>query len=112
MCKQRTLHHTEHGYVIQCKDCKHLRVAFGSFAITRTTAEFFEFKKTISEFYEMYKYAPDIMPEQKCIEIPTPLRSTYLVFSLDELRQLLELINEASTRLESEKFISNKINQN
>lgn len=112
MCNPKILHETERGCVVQCRDCNHLRVVFGTCAITQTTGEFFEFKKMVYESYEMNKYAPDIIPEQKCIEIPTPLRNMFFVFSLNELKQLIELISRASIILETENIISDKVKQN
>ncbi|OFX44285.1 MAG: hypothetical protein A2046_13545 [Bacteroidetes bacterium GWA2_30_7] len=105
-CKQNILYQNQNGYVIKCKECNHFKVAFGTFCITQTVPEFFEFMVKIYKIRESYKNQ-NICPEYKCIEVPTPLRNMSWIFNMNDINNLVELLEQACKKIEIEKNFCN-----
>ncbi|MBI4929310.1 MAG: hypothetical protein HY841_00990 [Bacteroidetes bacterium] len=112
MCNHKTLHHNQHGYIIKCSRCKHIQIGFGSFAVTQTMNDFFEFRQMIYENHTSAKFSHELIPEQKSIQLSTPLRNMFWVFSLNELHHFTDLLEKASISLEIEQILTTTINEN
>lgn len=106
-CKQTILYQNQYGYVIKCKECNHFRIAFGTFIITQTLSDFLEFRITISKIRESNKRQIDIASEHKCIELPTSLRNMSWIFSMNDINNLVNILEQACKNIEIEKNFCN-----
>lgn len=107
MCAYKTLCNTKDGYVIQCNGCDHIQVAFGTTCQTFTQDQFYEHIRTVDECYNIHNL--NAFKDQKCITIPTVARSMSLVYSVNELKKLLQLLINGRNSLEHEKlFVFNE----
>ena len=104
MCVYKKLHHNENGYVVRCNVCQHFHVAFGSTVLAHTEDQFYDFIRTVDEYYEINRFYS--CRAQKVVQIPTIARSITLVYSLEELRKLSELLHQASDKLDKEKLFA------
>jgi len=102
MCVYKKIYHNENGYVVRCGACRHFHIAFGSTVMAHTCDQFYDFIRTIDEHYNANRFCS--CRAQKLVQIPTGLRSMTLVYSLEELRKLSELLHRASDRLDKEKL--------
>ncbi len=101
----RVLNHCEHGYVMRCRDCGCIRIAFGTAAVTYTEEAFYTFKQTVARVHTTHKENP--YAEQKRFYIPTCEASVTLVYSLLELEALTEMLDESHAALEIKKIVGN-----
>lgn len=104
MCDYKILHHCADGYVVKCLECGCLKLAFGNTAMAMDEQQFYEFKDAVTEHYRAYRKC--VSPTQKRIHIPTALPSLSLLYSLEDLEQLAELLDEAHLSLEIEKMLA------
>lgn len=104
MCNYKVLHHNEHGYVVRCGSCGFVQVAFGTACIALTVAQFHRYKRSVESYYEMYRN--EVCHNAKCVHMPTPAKSLTLVYTVKELKQLSELLEQADACLEVEKLMA------
>lgn len=104
MCIYKKLHHNKNGYVVWCTVCRHFQVAFGSTILAYTEDQFYDFIRTVDEYYKTNRFYT--CRAQKMVQIPTNARFVTLVYSLEELRKLLELLHQASDKLDKEKLFA------
>jgi hypothetical protein len=96
MCCYRTLQKNEHGYVVKCNKCAHLHVAFGNTVMAFTTDQFHEFVRTVRDCNQANSNCTN--RHAKMIQIPTAARSITLVYSINEIQQLLALLEKAEKK--------------
>jgi len=107
MCNFNTLKYNDYGYVMQCNDCNHLQVAFGTVILSLTPDQFHELIETAEQHYMHHNPYP--FREEKIIRMPTPARSVMMVFSLHELKELLNLLVAGRDKLQYRQlFILNQ----
>jgi cephalosporin hydroxylase len=104
MCNLKVLHHNEHGHVVQCANCRHLQIGYGTTVISMDTDEFEKFNNAISESYEEYKNAH--FSEFKNITMHTPYKQIRLVFSPRDLMLLQDLLGQAGIMMEVNSLLS------
>ena len=85
-------------------ECGCLKLAFGTTVMAMSETQFYEFKHVIVEYYHSYKKC--VSQSQKRIHIPTALSSISLLYSLDDLEQLAELMDEAHLSIEIDKLLT------
>lgn len=104
MCQYKIYHQSEWGYVVKCNGCEHLQLAFGTIAITFTYEQFDEFVETVCEYYEAYK--DECFREQKTLRIPTAAQSISLAFSINEMEQLMNMLNETLVLMQANERLT------
>lgn len=104
MCDYKLLHHSKNGYVVKCLECGCLKLAFGTTVMGLDETQFYAFKKIISEYYASYSKC--LSPTQRRIHIPTAMPSMSLLYSLDDLKELALLLDEAHLSIEIEKLLA------
>jgi hypothetical protein len=98
-------HHNDFGYAARCPRTMHLHVCFGNVALAATAAEFQEFRASISAVYHHYlQYTPD--PDIRNIAVRTPAHKMALVFTMAELTQLWEILENTALLLEVEEILA------
>lgn len=102
MCRYKTLHHAESGYVVRCERCGNFHVGFGTTVLAMTMEQLEAFSKTVDEQYSWHNDHPD--RSHKMVLIPTADRSVSLVYSVNDLKQLSALLRKAFDRIAIEKL--------
>lgn len=90
MCNYKTLNANKHGYIVQCNSCNHIQITFGSGILTLSVAQFYKLIDTVDALYIAHNLYP--FPDQKAIKIPTDSKSVVMIFSVNELKELLYLL--------------------
>lgn len=103
MCNHRILAHSENGYIVQCKNCNHYQLAFGTSVICLSAKQYVKFKTVMSSQYEYWQY--NGFPNQKNVELPTFSSNTQFVLTFNELEKFKELIEEAEVLLEVDRIL-------
>ena len=104
MCNIKVLHHNEHGHVVQCANCRQLQIGYGNTIISMGINEFQKFRKVISESCKDSK--DSLSPQVSNITIHTPSQQIKLVFSVQELELLHDLIGQAGIMMEVNSILS------
>lgn len=104
MCNYDILFHNQHGYIVKCRECEHLKLAFGTAALTFNEEEFYDFKHIADSYFHLHKDAA--CRTQKQIQIPTAHKAVALVYTLDELENLTEILEEAHINLEVQRLLA------
>ena len=102
MCKSKILKTSDDGYVMHCKGCGQIQVAFGTTIISMTQSKFYEYIKAIDDLYSIHNLYP--FKDEKLIKIPTPARGVIMVYSVNELKDLLHMLVEGRNKLEYNKL--------
>ena len=102
MCDYKILHQNEHGYVVRCNKCDCLKVAFGTTAISLTRKQLDEFTEVIREYSEANSFG--LYPNHKSVSIPTAAKSVHLLYSSEDLKKLIELLEEAHLSIAIEQL--------
>lgn len=105
MCNYDILHHNEHGYIVKCRGCENLKVAFGTTTLTLNEDDFYELKYIADACYDRYKNCS--CRSQKQIQIPTTTQAITLVYTLEELEKLIQLMDEAYINMEVQRLLAN-----
>lgn len=105
MCSYKTLFYDdEAGYVILCKGCDSIQVAFGNVLFTWNRPDFYEFYHFIK--YTVQEQPAGLPPNKKLITIPVPCDGIRLILSARELHQLHHMLDTAETELQSQLLIT------
>jgi len=105
MCSYQTLFYNEvTGYVIHCRQCNTIQLAFGNVLITLYKEDFYGFHQCINRIKEEYEEYSDCA--KKCITVPTPCEGIKFLVSGPELAQLQVMVEEAETELKSLAMLS------
>ncbi|MDZ7878313.1 MAG: DUF6686 family protein [Saprospiraceae bacterium] len=89
------LHLNSTGYVVQCVCCDHFQVAFGNTLLVFTHQELSDFFDKITMILETSLCDK---PNVKLFQFPTATPSVILAFTLNELKALTHLIEQAVVR--------------
>ncbi|RSK29926.1 DUF6686 family protein [Hymenobacter metallilatus] len=97
-------HHNDLGYCARCPRTQHLHICFGNVALAATAQEFQELRSSVQETWQHHCLrTPD--PEARCIALRTPAPRLALVFSLAELTQLRDILENTALLLEVEQLL-------
>ena len=97
-------HHNEFGYCARCPRTQHLHICFGNLALAATPGEFQEFRRYVSETWQQYCLSTHD-PDARHIALRTPAPRLALVFSLIELTQLRDILENTALLLEVELLL-------
>ncbi len=103
MCRFKTWHSDEHGYVIQCEECFHFQVSFGTTMLTMDHVQYHHFTETICKRVEDRLPMPD--PNCKCIILPTHTEAIHIILSDNELSRLHDMIQLADTEMRTKALM-------
>ena len=98
----KTLLEKEYGYVGVCEICKVYHIAFKNIMFCLNESEFEWFRQLLTEKRMMEAYDT---PHGKELIHYTPLSNFYLLFSHDEVSELLTLMNEVALTVEARKML-------
>lgn len=98
-------HHNDFGYAARCPRTMHLHVCFGNVALAATAPEFQEFRAIISETYRYYTLRTTD-PDTRRIAVRTAAHKMALVFTMTELRQLWEILENTALLLEVNELLT------
>lgn len=104
MCQFKNWYADEGGYVIQCVDCKHFQVSFGTTMLTLDEQQFDVLTKTALQKKELHVCMPD--PDCKCIILPTPSNSVHIILSERELLHLHEMTQAVDVEIKTNCMLS------
>lgn len=107
MCKQKILSHNENGYVASCSKCSHFQIAFISTILMLTEAQFSEFASQVSNQLHYSERQTDENHKTFCIH--TFSINTRLILSLNELRKLVYLVEEANASLQVNNLLHGEL---
>lgn len=88
-----TLYADHNGYVVLCEPCKTFHIAFGTIAFDQTESSLLSLMRVLELHYVENQY--DIKPNCRCVQITTPFDGFRLLFSLNEIEQFIEMLNQA-----------------
>jgi hypothetical protein len=100
-------HHNDFGYCARCPRTCHLYVCFGNVALAATATEFAEFRQVVAATWQ-HHCLRTTDPEARCIALRTPAPHLALVFSLVELTQLRDILENTALLLEVEQLLGPK----
>ena len=106
MCSYQTLfYNDESGYVILCRACDSIQVAFGNILLTWNRPDFYDFYHFIKR---MFNETPidDAAINKKTLAIPVPCEGVRILLSARELQQLHQMLDTAETELQSQQLMS------
>jgi hypothetical protein len=95
MCEFESLYFDDDGYVVRCKQCGHYQLAFISTMLSLTQNEFEKFCQLV--YYKCQEPDAALLPNSKCIVIPTPGSKFCLVLSKVEAVKLCSILDEVDT---------------
>lgn len=104
MCRFKNWYHDENGYVIQCEDCRHFQVSFGTSMLTFDEIQFKNFVQLLSAKKNEHVLMHN--PDCKCIILPTPSNQIHIILSENELMELNEMIQAADTEMQTRQLLS------
>ena len=102
MCDYSSLYKSAHGYMMRCNKCRHIHIAFGNAILTLSGDQFSDFAKSIDGTFGLRRH--DLDRQTKQIYVPTPSSAVVLLYSIDELELLNELLNGANEALHREQL--------
>lgn len=98
MCKFKMLEYSPLGYVAKCESCKQLQLAFGNIVVRNNEEQFHAFCRIISKKASDMKY--ELERDVRNIYLESPCRNVMMVFNLNELEELSELLECSMVSLE------------
>lgn len=103
MCNAQTLAHSNDGYIIRCRECRRVQLAFGTAALTIDEEQLLTIKEKI--YYEMqYRGISYNQPALKQISIEINA-STMLCLSINEVTALQDLMDQAFAVIDAYRII-------
>jgi len=85
MCKWSTYYAGEDGYVVECADCRHVQLGFGTVMLTLSRADFIVFAQLTANQWACHVPTGS---HRKCIVLPTPVPFYKMLLTEDELQGL------------------------
>jgi hypothetical protein len=106
MCNYQTLFYDDEcGYVILCRGCDSIQVAFGNVLLTWNRPDFYDFYNFIKRMLNETPIDPATV-NKKTLAIPVPCEGVRILLSPRELQQLHNMLDSAETELQSQQLMS------
>src|SRR5688500_5880702 len=103
MCQIKRLYQNKYGEISQCACSSHIQLTFGNFVLGLSETELEVLKAYISPLYEQEKELGHPVNE-RYIYLSPSVSHLMVVFSLEELAGLMDLLNQASIVLQIQKI--------
>ena len=97
MCKFNTLKNNTEGYVLHCKDCNRIKIAFATTLLVLTNNQFQELLQNAHDLHLRYKNDP--LQNRKMIVVSTPSPSISMIFTPREVASFYQLLNDSNQKL-------------
>lgn len=104
MCQFLNWYADDDGYVIQCKECMHFQVSFGTTMLTLSEEQYQTFVSIVA--YKKQEVIPMQDSSCKCIVLPTPSNSVSIILSEKELNFLYNMTQSADNELKTNQLLS------
>jgi hypothetical protein len=104
MCQYHNLHYSDHGFIVQCRRCKSISLAFGNVALKLSTEQFILFRKQLQQHYNR-RFGGESLYE-KCMYFPVNSEQVALVLNAVELGNILNMMDEAAVLMEAYEILS------
>jgi len=104
-CDYTTLHVSQRGYVVQCRNCGGYQMAFGNVQLHICTEEFIALKDYVAIKYR--NVASSTERDKRDNYICTDSQRVVMVLSIDELGQYNELLQQAWLKQTMNEAIKN-----
>lgn len=104
MCRFKSWYQDEGGYVVQCEDCRHFQLSFGTTMLTMDEYQFRQFSAMVLSKKEQHRLMLD--PDCKCIILPTPSECVHTILSERELMHLSEILQATDTEIKANQLLS------
>lgn len=98
MCDTQTLAYSAEGYIIRCKQCNRMQLAFGPVAIIIKEKQFRQLRARAGAEL-MYRDTCIMDPDLKFVSLPIN-NTTMLCLSTNELTAFTDLIDQATALME------------
>jgi hypothetical protein len=106
MCNYQTLYYDDEcGYVVLCRGCDSIQVAFGNVLLTWNRPDFYDFYNFIKRMFNETPIDPAVI-NRKSLAIPVPCEGVRVLLSPRELQQLHNMLDAAETELQSQQLMS------
>lgn len=106
MCNYQTLFYDDEcGYVVLCRGCDSIQVAFGNVLLTWNRPDFYDFYHFIKRMRDETPIDPAAV-NRKSLAIPVPCEGVRILLSPRELQQLHNMLDSAETELQSQQLMS------
>ena len=106
MCSYQTLYYNdESGYVILCRACDSIQVAYGNILLTWNRPDFYDFFHFIKRMNNETPIDVDAI-NKKTLAIPVPCEGVRILLSPRELQQLHHMLDTAESEWQSQQLIS------
>ncbi len=103
MCRFKNWHADEHGYVIQCEDCRHFQVSFGTTMLTMDEKQYRRLAENICQKLENRQPMQD--PNCKCVILPGHVEAVHIILSENELLRLHDMIQSVDTEMRTKELM-------
>lgn len=100
MCRYNDLVSNNYGTVGYCPQCFNVRIRFGNTALAVAHADFIALKSNAQVYLRANEMVAD--RDEKSIQLLTVSRSIALIYSYNELKRLVVLLNTAYERLKTD----------
>lgn len=104
MCEYEVIIKNGFGYVVRCKHCQCLNIAFGNIALHQYEWELQALEQLTRRYLLAWKqkYTPNV----KEIRIDTPMHNFQLLFAYEELQAFQDMLMKAAMILNAKGFIN------
>lgn len=105
MSTSRCLHHNDFGFISQCPKSCCLHLCFGNVACCLKPGELAKWQTDLALLYR--RHAPRITdPQARCLTLPGAGPHQVLVFTLEEVFLLQDLLTGAELLLEAQEILA------
>lgn len=104
MCAFQSLYYSDDGYVVQCKDCGHYQLGFGTMMLSLSRNDFTTLRKIVKCKYQETNIA--CTENARNIVIPTPSQSSCLLLTREESDRFHEILEAADTEEKAQEMIA------
>lgn len=104
MCQFVNWYADEDGYVIQCRECMHFQVSFGTTMLTLSETQYQNFVAIVAR--KKQELIPMQHSDCKYIVLPTPSNAVNIILSEKELNFLYDMTQSADNELKTSQLLS------
>lgn len=97
MCNYKILTENSGGFIVQCLDCEHIQLGFGTSLINFSEEDYFDFHLQARDLLKRTNKVKN--KKEKCIYLNTFSGNSRMVLSKNELIMLSEMLTTASNML-------------
>jgi hypothetical protein len=104
MCNFQSWYFDEAGYIVQCVQCNHFRLCFGSTMLSLSQNDYQAFFELVC--YKTETHVSMCEKETKCIVLPTTSKAISIILNEIELHALYNMLQDADTEIKTQELIA------